>query len=413
MKRRLAHIALAFACALALGAAAPLGAEQIKILQGMDFSLGGNEFQANGSSPFTRTQVSANWSLYPSLDADYNLRFQGEAGVSGQLAASIQGATSTSLAAELDQAWVRAAFGEGWGIAFGRRNLKDWKDGGYWNPSDIVNNYLPWGIVGASGVQIPGKDSIELLGLLPFTDLNVDLNAATVLPPGIDSPASLPFYFTAGSIFEPFELRLKAAFQSGRLPYVGASAHVTLRSGSLYADGLWLQDQPIAAAFGLGPSTGSWFRYCAGAQWNIDISQSRLAQSLFLQAEYLRQDDALDASQMSGFFDALAAMPLANSSDGAAYGAAAKIWNSRFFALGRDYLYAAFYLGEIANAHIGLFESCVLNIDDLSFGLMSSLAWSPRNLFSISFSASNYGGRAGGEAFMLPYAAQYTLSRSF
>ncbi len=377
----------------------PAAAEEVKVMQGMDLSIYGIEDQGNSSSPFSRVLASPDWALSPILYADYTLRFQTPSGVSGQVIASVQGAASTSLTPAVDQAWVKATFGEGWGIAFGRRVLNDWKNGGYWNPSDVVNNYLAWGAIG----QAPGKDSVELFGLLPFTDFNVDINAATVLPANAESPAGLPYYFTAGSILDPLEFRLKAAFQAGRLPYLGAAARITLQSGVVYADGLWLQDQPIASEFGVGPSTGSWFRYCAGGQWTLDISQSGLAQSLFLQVEYLRQDDGLDSGQMTSYFD------------GAAYGSDAGLWNGRFFALGRDYLYAAFSLGEIANAHIGLSAGCVLNLDELSFALQSSLTWSPRNLFSISLSATDFGGRAGGEALMLPYAAQYSLilSRSF
>ena len=118
---------------------------------------------------------------------------------------------------------------------------------------------------------------------------------------------------------------------------------------------------------------------------------------------------------MASYFDGLGSMPLVMVSDAASYGTAAETWNGRFFALGSNYLYAAFSLGEIANAHIGLSASGILDVDELSFGVQSSLTWSPRNLFSICLSATNFGGRSGGEASMLPYAAQYTLTltRSF
>jgi hypothetical protein len=403
------------AAALSLSlAAAPAAGEEVKVLQGMNLSLYGAEYQGNASSPFARMEAPADWALYPSLDADYSLRFQTPSGVSGQLVASVQGATSTSLALAIDQAWVRAVLGEGWGVAFGRRELNDWKDGGYWRPSDVVNNYLPWSLANGSGAtsQVAGKDSIEILGLLPFPDFIIDLNAATVFPASLESPADLPFYLTAGSILDPFELRLKAAFQTGRLPYLGAAARVALAAGTLYADALWLQDQSIASAFGLGAETGSWFRYCAGVQWTLDISESRLANSLYLQAEYLRQDDGLDAAQMSSYFDGLDAMPLTTGPEQGAYGTAAGAWGGRFFALGRDYLYGAFSLGEIANEHVSLSAGCVLNVDDLSFAIRSSLTWSPRNLFSIYLSATNFGGSVGGEATMLPYSAQYSLSLS-
>ena len=402
---------VAAATALVLGIA-PEFAEEVKVMQGMDLSLYDIETQGNALSPFARLQAPTDWALSPTLYADYTLRFQTPSGVSGQIVASAQGATPTTLVAALDQAWIKATFGEGWGLAFGQRVLNDWKDsGGHWNPSDIVNNYLDWGVIG----QAPGKESVELFGLLPFADFNIDLNAATVLPAGIENPADLPFYFTVGSILDPIELRLKAAVQAGRLPYLGATARLTLQSGAVYADGLWLQDQPIGSEFAMGPSTGSWLRYSGGVQWTFDISESKLAQSLFIQGEYLRQDDGLDSSRMSSYFNGLAAMPLTTANEQSLYESAAGLWNGRFFALGRDYIYCIFSIAEIADAHIGLSAGGVLNVDDLSFAVQSSLSWSPRNLFSISLTATNFGGRAGGEATMLPYDSQYSLalSRSF
>jgi hypothetical protein len=414
MRRRLAHGAVAvFAAALSL--AAPAAAEETKVMQGLDLSLYGTEDQGNASSPFARLQVPADWALSTALYADYTLRFRTDAGVSGQVIASVQGATSTSLTPALDQAWIKASFGEGWGLAFGRRALNDWNDGGYWHPSDVVNNYLAWGARG----QAPGADSVELIGLVPFTDFNIDLNAATVLSGTVADPSDLPLFFTVGSILYPFEIRAKAAFQPGRLPVVGASARYTLQSGSIYADALWLHDEPIAGNFGYGPSSGSWFRYSAGAQWTIDITESRLANSVFIQLEYQRQDDGLDAAQTSSYFDKLAAMPLADPAQQGAYAAATGLWNGRFFSLGKDYLYADVALGEIADTHLSLSVSGLMNVDDLSFALQSSLTWSPRNLFSICLSASNFGSfsrdGAGGEALRLPLSAQYYLafSRSF
>jgi hypothetical protein len=407
--RRRAALAAGALVALAFLAPIAASAEEVKVMQGMDLSFYGSEYQGNDDSPFVRLQAPADWVLLPTLYADYTLRFQTQSGVSGQMIASAQGAASTSLTPALDQAWVKASFGDGWAIAFGRRVLEDWKDGSYWNPSDLVNNYLTWGEVG----QAPGKDSVELFGLLPLADLDIDLNAATALPASIGSPADLPYYLTAGSILDPLEVRLKAAFQSGRHPCIGAAARWSLQSGEIYADGIWLRDQPIASRFGLGDPTGSWFRYSAGGRWTFDISPSKLAQTLYLQAEYLRQDDGLDASQMSGYFGDLSSLSLPASET--SYVAEAGIWNGRFLALGQDYAYCVISIGEIANDHIGLTEGCVLNLDELDFAIASTVSWSPRNLFSISFTATNFGGKAGGESSMLPYQAEYSLclARSF
>ena len=128
----------------------------------------------------------------PSLYTDYTLRFQTPSGVSGQVIASVQGAASTSLTGAVDQAWIKATFGEGWGIAFGRRVLNGLEERRLLE-SIGCRQQLPR-LGKRDGGQAPGKDAVELFGLLPFTDFNVDINAATVLPADAESPAGLPYY---------------------------------------------------------------------------------------------------------------------------------------------------------------------------------------------------------------------------
>jgi hypothetical protein len=413
MRPRVSPIAIAMALCLA-GAFA----DETKVIQGMYLSLSGTETRGNGSSPFARLPVYTDyvyaalrerpdWNLDSYSYSDYSLRFSTRE-LSGQVQASAQGGPGSDFALSIDQAWIKATLGEGWGIAFGRRELK-WKDGGNWNPSDVVNNYLSWGATG----QAQGRDSVELFGLLPFMDFNLDLSAAAALRSGVSDPLELPCYFAVGSILYPLELRAKAALQSGYRPRLGASARLSLSSGELYADGLWLGDNPIAHNFdAASASVGSWFRCCGGADWTFDLSASKLASAISLRLEYLRQDDGLSVGQLGKYFDTLSSFDLASSSGPSDYVREAALWNGRFFALGRDYAFLGFSLSEIAQEHLSLSCGCDMNLDDLSFALQSSLSWSPKNLFTICLSAAEYGGKAGGEALMLPYEAQYSLSLS-
>jgi hypothetical protein len=397
---------LAMAALLALASAC----EETKVIQGMDLSVAATETQSDLSSPFNRLATGGEWSLGSYSWTNLSLRFQTRE-LSGRIAASAQGGAQDPFAISIDQAWIKATIGEGWGIAFGRRDL-GWKDGGVWNPSDIVDNSLAWNATGSP----PGKDSVEVIGLLPFRDFNLDISAATVLASGIESPAELPLYLALGSILYPIELRAKLALQEGRQPFVGGAAKLSLPAGELYADALWLSDHPLAAT--VDPSfspAGAWFRYCAGAAWTVDLSSTKIASTLGLRMEYLRQDDGLSPQRMKSYAAYLEGLSLSTPTEVAAYGQAAGLWRGRFFALGKDYLYFGLDLGEIALLHLGLSSSCVLNIDDFSVALRNSLSWSPKNLFTLSLSASNYLGDAGSEARMLPASASYslTLARSF
>jgi hypothetical protein len=388
-------------------------ADETRVIQGMFLGLYATETQAREGSPFSRQGDGGGWGLGSSTVASLSASFRNR-GISGQLSASAQQGPAAPLGISFDQAWVKATFGEGWALAFGRRYLK-WKDGGNWNPSDVVNYRSAWGAVG----QVPGRDSIELLGLLPFMDFNVDISAATVYSQEYSNVGKLPLYLAAGSILYPLELRAKAAIEADRRPLVGGAVKLSLTGAELYGDMIWTSDHPLEGELGFGPSSGSWFRYCVGGDWSADISRSLIAQSLSIRLEYLRQDDGLGRREGSAYFSRLESYDLVTpatlDAQSAAYGADAGAWNGRFFALYRDYLFASLYLGEIANAHVTLGCAGVFNLDDGSVALLPYLDWSPQSLFKIALSMSAYLGGAESEARALPQVLSWTLglTRSF
>jgi hypothetical protein len=409
--------ALGAALAAALAAAAPCAAQDAgldatKVIQGIYVSLAATESMAREGSPFLRAVGDLDeWGLASSAYTSYSLSFRSR-GVSGQVSAWAQADASEDLAGAIGQAWIKATFGEGWALAFGRRELQ-WKDGGYWNPSDVVNYRLRWDLVsGADGGEARGRDSIELLGLLPFMDFNLDLSAATAFSADYADLEKLPLYLAAGSILYPFELRAKAALQKDRLPILGAALKLSLTGIDLYGDLAWFFDHPLAAE--LDPSfasaEGSWPRFCVGGTWSADISRSKLAKSLNLRLEYLHQADGLMADQGGAFFARLGSYDLTTDFD--LYAADAAAWDGRFFALYRDYAILVLDLGEIANAHLGLSASGLANLDDGSLVLRGALSWKPKDLVTISLGSTGYFGPAGSEARSLPKVFDCTLALS-
>jgi hypothetical protein len=431
MRAQLASIGVAAAAALAAaigaapcaaqdivaggagGAAAGGGLDETKVIQGIYLSLAATEAMAREGSPFTKIDFHSSsrpydeWSLSSSAYASYSLSFRAR-GVSGQVSAWAQADASEALTGEIGQAWIKATFGEGWALAFGRRELQ-WKDGGYWNPSDVVNYRLSWEQAG----EARGRDSIELIGLLPFMDFNLDLSAATAFGADYGDLEELPLYLAAGTILYPFELRAKAALQKDRLPILGGAVKLSLTGIDLYGDLAWIRDHPLAGELGIGPSEGSWLRFCVGGSWSADIGRSKLARSMTLRLEYLRQDDGLSCDQGKGFLDQMSANVAAASWADA--GSAALDWNGRFFSLYRDYALLALDIGEIANAHLGLSASGLLNLDDASLALRGKLSWSPRNLMTIGLGGTAYFGPDGSEAMALPkvFDCSLALSKSF
>lgn len=401
-------------------AAKPSGAgaalDETKVIQGVYVSLAAAETMAREDSPFLRWMSDVDeWGLASSAYSSYSLSFRAR-GVSGQVSAWAQADASESLAGSISQAWIKATFGEGWALAFGRRELQ-WKDGGYWNPSDVVNYRLSWDLVsGADGGEIEGRDSIELIGLLPFMDFNLDVSAATVFSAQYDDLEELPLYIAAGSILYPFELRAKAALQADRLPILGAALKLSLTGIDLYGDLAWIFDHPLAAELGFGADEGSWLRFCLGGTWSADISRSKLAKSMTLRIEYLRQDDGLTAGQGSDFFDYLSGIPTPDPSPTSTpYWIALGAWADRFFSLYRDYAAVVLDIGEIANAHLNLSASGLINLDDRSLALRGKLSWTPKNLMTISLGGTGYFGPEGSEAEALPkvFDCSLTLSKSF
>jgi hypothetical protein len=389
--------------------------DETKVIQGISVSLAATETMARKDSPFLRWMSDVDeWGLASSAYSSYSLSFRAR-GVSGQVSAWAQADASESLAGAISQAWIKATFGEGWALAFGRRELQ-WKDGGYWNPSDVVNYRLSWDPVGgADAGEIEGRDSIELIGLLPFMDFNLDVSAATVFSAQYDDLEKLPLYIAAGSILYPFELRAKAALQADRLPILGAALKLSLTGIDLYGDLAWIFDHPLAREIDSSYSAaeGSWLRFCLGGTWSADISRSKLAKSMTLRIEYLRQDDGLTADQGESYFARLDSYSL--PTDFNLYKADASAWADRYFALYRDYALIALDIGEIANAHLNFSASGLVNLDDLSLALRGKLSWTPKNLMTISLGGTGYFGPEGSEAKALPkvFDCSLTLSKSF
>jgi hypothetical protein len=423
MKSKRACLGIAFATALAAAPwAAPCAAqgavaggsaaasEETKVIQGVYVSLAATEALFRQDSPFLNPYWNqGDWYLSGYTYDSYSLSFRAR-GVSGQVSAWVDADSSEALSGAISQAWIKATFGEGWAIAFGRHELA-WKDGGYWNPSDVVNSRLSWDQKG----EAAGSDSVELIGLLPFMDFNLDINAATAFAAGADDLEELPLYLAVGSILYPFELRAKAAFQADRLPLLGGAVKLSLTGIDLYGDLIWLQDRPLARE--LDPSfaaeEGSWLRFCVGGSWSADISRSKIAKSLSLRLEYLHQGDGLTKDQGSQFIDYLGSVRAIPTY--MAWSAAYNAWDDRFFSLYRDYAFLALSLYDIGNAHLGFDASGLANLDDWSLALRGTLSWSPKNLMKISLGATGYLGPEGSEARALPKAFECSvkLSKSF
>jgi|GEM_PF-3000566 len=401
-----AQSAVAGGSAAVGGSAMP---DETKVIQGVYVSLVASDALIRQDSPFWPNPTCGDWNLSAYSYDSYSLSFRAR-GVSGQVSAWVDADASEELSGAISQAWIKATFGEGWALAFGRRELQ-WKDGGYWNPSDVVNRRLSWDQRG----EADGCDSIELIGLLPFMDFNLDLSLATAFAGEFDDLEELPLYAAAGTILYPLELRAKAAFQADRLPLVGGAVKLSLTGLDLYGDLIWLRDRPLAREIdsGFAPEEGSWLRFCVGGSWTADVSRSKIAKSLSLRLEYLRQDDGLTDDQGGEFFEAMRGY--AGTADWTSWSALDSRWDDRFFALYRDYALLSLSLGEIANAHLGFDASGLVNIDDGSLALRGKLRWSPKNLMMMSLSATGYLGPEGSEARALPKAFECSLglSKSF
>jgi hypothetical protein len=408
-----------FALLAALCCAAAL-AQQTEPRIAQTFKLGAS-FQAspsNSDSPFLRAAEIEDWSIASSVSSLYALTFFAP-GISGRASLSAFAAAPADFSFSLDQCWARATLADGWGLTFGRFEL-NWRDGGRWNPSDVVNGKAAW----AAETPVAGRDALELLGSIPLPDFAIDVNLATAIVSELHDFGDIPAYAALGAIVYPFEFRLKAAFPPGSfafetLPLFGASVKYSGGSLNAYADALCLFENSLAGELRQSAADSAWTeerngqafwtRWCLGANYAWGFS-SRLLKSLSLGLEYLRQDDGLSRASGQAYFSRLESADLSTPPGLAAYAEDALLWNGRFFSLYRDYLSVSVNLGGIARRNLDASADGVVNLDDGSFAISSSLSWQPRGLFSITLSAMNYGGPSGSEGRRLPVSAKYSLA---
>lgn len=415
--------ALAFALAPAAGQSDSGQPAATRVAQALDASTSFWASKANPDSAFLRGQSPEAWDLGSTVAANYGLTFYAP-GVSGRalLSASAQAPEDFSFA--LNQCWVRATLAEGWGVKFGRFDL-NWKDGGRWNPSDVVNNKALWG----SDATVPGRDALEILGSIPLPGFALDLNLATAIVDELHGFGDIPAYAAVGGIVYPFEFRLKAAMPPGAFagtarPLFGASAKVSLASLNAYADALLLFEDPLSEGLGASAADSSWIaeadgrgcwsRWCLGASYAWGFPSPAL-KTLSVGAEYLRQDDGLSRGAGNAYFAGLRSADLSSAAGAAAFALDAARWGGRFFSLYRDYLFLKASFGGIARQDADLDIYGVANLDDGSIAIRAAAAYRPKGLFSVTLSAMAYLGPEGSEARELPLSATYALglSKSF
>lgn len=358
----------------------------------------------NHASPFLLGLSLQDYEINSTLLVLYSLRFI-QQGVSVYLEVEAIAEVPNEFSFSFKRGMVRATLAEGWSIKFGCFDL-NWRNGRIWSPSDVVNAKTTW----ASHGSAPGRYALELTGLAYSGDIVVGFGAATVFDSTYKSLFDIPIYGSIDTILYPFDLRFKFGIPSGGQPLYGASASWSFGELNLYGDLLLHNGQALSSELGFDTSTSWKTRWCVGGTFDIQFLESTFFKGLSLGTEYLHQDDGLTREEGASYFSSLAAIDISTPEGLAQYVLEASRWNMRFFSLYRDYINASVSFTDIADKGISVAVSAFINLNEGSFAILSSLSWNVAELFTIVFSATNYGGPADGEAAALPELASYSLS---
>lgn len=324
--------------------------------------------------------------------ADYTLRFITNA-ATGTVVAEGTMNTKDEYDGKILQAWCGLSLFDGWALNFGKKIVK-WEDGGFTNPSDLVNARRTYGQKG----EREGRSLAELVGVLPVGDaFSLDLSAVVPLDPSTERISDTPVYLSCGTMLYPFEIRLKGGFQNGSTPDVGLALKASLLNLQWYVDALYSRESSVTA---IDRDKADIFRGCLGVTGTLSLRKPYA--------------DGIDfAFEVSGRSDGL------SRDEGAAYVTdVGRLASNPAFRVYDEYRWYAFgkaTVKNIGNANLDWSESWYCNMVDPSGSLESKLSWSPRKVFTVDFAYTFRHGDSSSEVatFGSRHQFELTLSKSF
>ena len=323
---------------------------------------------------------------------DYTLRFITNA-ATGTVVAEGTMNSKGEYDGKVLQAWCGASLFDGWALNFGKKIVK-WEDGGFTNPSDLVNARIAYGQRG----EREGRQLAEIVGVLPVGDaFSLDLSAVAPLDPATERAADIPVYLSCGTMLYPFEIRVKGGFRKGSTPDIGLALKASLLNLQWYVDALYSRESGVTA---IDRDKTDIFRGCLG-----------LTGTLPLRKPYA---DGVDfAFEVSGRSDGL------TRDEGVSYvtdvGRIAANPSFRVYDEYRWYAFGKATMKNVGNANLDWSESWYYNMVDTSGSLESKLSWSPRKVFTVDFAYTFRHGNSSSEVatFGSRHQFELALSKSF
>lgn len=324
--------------------------------------------------------------------ADYTLRF-----ITNSATGTVVAEGTMNSKGEYDgkvlQAWCGASLFDGWALNFGKKIVK-WEDGGFTNPSDLVNARIAYGQRG----EREGRQLAEIVGVLPVGDaFSLDLSAVAPLDPATERAADIPVYLSCGTMLYPFEIRVKGGFRKGSTPDIGLALKASLLNLQWYVDALYSRESGVTA---IDRDKTDIFRGCLG-----------LTGTLPLRKPYA---DGVDfAFEVSGRSDGL------TRDEGVSYvtdvGRIAANPSFRVYDEYRWYAFGKATMKNVGNANLDWSESWYFNMVDPSGSLESKLSWSPRKVLTVDFAYTFRHGDSSSEVatFGSRHQFELALSKSF
>lgn len=323
---------------------------------------------------------------------DYTLRFITNA-ATGTVVAEGTLNSKGEYDGKVLQAWCGVSLFDGLALNFGKKIVK-WEDGGFTNPSDLVNIRLAYAQKG----EREGRALTELIGVLPVGDsFSLDLSAVALLDPATENASDIPVFLSCGTMLYPFEIRAKGGFRNGSTPDVGLALKASLLNLQWYVDALYSQESSVTA---IERDKADIFRGCVGVTGTI-----------LLRRPYA--DGADFGFEVSGRSDGL------TRDEGVAYvtdvGRLAANPAFRVYDEYRWYAFGKATLKNIGNANLDWSESWYCNMLDPSGSLESKLSWSPRKVFTVDFAYTFRHGASSSEVatFGSRHQFELTLSKTF
>lgn len=288
----------------------------------------------------------------------------------------------------IKQAWAKILLGDGHGVYIGKK-VSRWKEGGYRNPTDLLNPTIPLLYRGSA----EGRFLTELSGNFSLgVEHSLDYSIILPMDQYDDNGQIYPVYFSLGALIYPLEIKVKSEFYDSFEPNVGLVLKTSVGDLQIISDTLIRQETKFES---FKDRSGISFLESLSILGNIALPK-RFSESISFLLEYNWLSDGIKDGESQEYIQWLLqnneSTVLSFSRDYRQYFIAQARLNRLFL---KDLNYSAFF---------------ILNLEEFNNYIVNGIEFSPVENFNINLQYVLNNGEDNSEKALMGFDSLFRVS---